>query len=436
MRKRLIALFAALSLGLVAACGNGDDGGGGSGGGGGDDGQLSGAGKTLELWVMEGTYPDTGTYFDDLKAAFKAETGADLAIQLVPWDEAHNKFTAAAAGDTLPDVSEIGTTWVPEFADAAIIADLTEWIAADGLADDLVEGLEAAGTYDGQLYGMPWYAGIRALFYRADVFDQHGLEVPTSWDGLLDVALKLKDLEPDMIPYPVPGGSEYSFYPYLWGAGGEIAVPDGDGWTSAINSPEAVEGITFFTELATEHGLSVAAADTWTEADSLQSFQDGQAAMIVNGAWTVGTLLDADEEWDGRFGVMPMPGKTGGVSPSFMGGSLVSVIEGSSEPDLSWELVKLMTTGEYADRWSEETGFFPGQQSLLDAYAQNDDPYVAPFATQLSEGAKLLPITEKWGAVQAEQVVQQMLLAILTGSKDVQSAADDAAAAMDKIFNE
>jgi N,N'-diacetylchitobiose transport system substrate-binding protein len=435
MRRRLIALSVALSLGLLGACSSDDGGGGGNGGS--DDGGLSGEGKSLEVWVMEGTYPDTGTYFDDLKAAFKTQTGADLTVQLVPWDEAHDKFTTAAAGDTLPDVSEIGTTWVPEFAEAAIVADMTDWLTEDGLTGDLVEGLEQAGTRDGQLYGMPWYAGIRALFYRADIFEKHELEVPTNWDELLKTAQALKELEPDMIPYPVPGGSEFSFYPYLWGAGGEIAVQDGDTWTSAINSPEAVEGITFFTELATEHKLSVAAADTWNEGDSLQSFQDGDAAMIVNGGWTVGTLLnDESQEWEGRFGVMPMPGKDGGISPSFMGGSLVSVIEGTDEPDLSWELVKLMTTGEFADRWAEDTGFFPGQQTLLDEYATSDDPYVAPFATQLSEGAKLVPITEKWGAVQAEQVVQQMLLSILTGDKDVQTAADDAAAAMDGIFNE
>ena len=94
------------------------------------------------------------------------------------------------------------------------------------------------------------------------------------------------------------------------------------------------------------------------------------------------------------------------------------------------------TTGEFADRWAEDTGFFPGQQTLLDTYADSDDPYVAPFATQLSDGAKLVPVTEKWGAVQAEQIIQQMLLSILTGDKDVQTAADDAAAAMDGIFHE
>ncbi|MDB1088601.1 sugar ABC transporter substrate-binding protein [Streptomyces sp. ACA25] len=418
---------AALTLGLLAACGGGGD----DGGGGGDA-----SGKSLEVWIMEGTYPDTGTYFEDLEAAFTEQTGATLNIQLVPWTEAHEKFTTAAAGDTLPDVSEIGTTWVPEFAEAAILADLTDRIAEDGLDDDLVEGLQQAGTVEDRLYGMPWYAGIRALFYRADVFEEHGLEVPETWDELREVALRLKELEPDMIPYPVPGGSEYSLYPFIWGAGGEVAVPEGDGWAAAINSPEAVEGITYLTELATEHGLSVAAADTWNEADALQSFQDGDAAMIINGAWTVGTLLDADGDWDGKFGVMPVPGPSGGVSPSFMGGSLAGVIEGTDEPDLSWELVKLMTTGDFADRWSTETGFFPGQQTLLETYTERDDPYIAPFAEQMAEGGKLLPITDRFGTVQAEEIPQQMMLSILTGSKDVQTAADDAAAAMDRIFQD
>lgn len=421
MTRRLLALTAALALAPLAACG-----------GSGDD---TGT-PTLDVWIMEGTHPDTGRYLHDLEAAFTDATGARLDIQLVPWTEAQEKFTTAAAGDTLPDVSEIGTTWVPDFADSAILADLTDRATADGLGDDLVPALEQAGTIDGHLYGLPWYAGIRALIYRADIFAEHHLQPPTTWDELLTAAQTISENEPGMIPYPVTGGSEFALYPYIWGAGGEIAVQDGDTWQSAINTPEAVEGITFLTSLATEHDLSVAAADTWDEADALQSFQDGDAAMIIGGGWTVGTLLDADPTSHGTFAATPIPAPDGGIAPSFMGGSLVSVIEGTDQPDLAWQLATLMTTGDFADRWATETGFFPGQQTLLDAYTRSDDPHVAPFATQLDQGARLLPVTEKFADIQAEQIIPRMLLSILSGKQTVQDAADDAADAMNTIFTE
>ncbi|NJP69193.1 extracellular solute-binding protein [Streptomyces spiramenti] len=422
MGRRLGLGAAAVALALpVAGCG----------GAGGDP-----ADTTLRLWVMEGTSPEAGPWFEELRAVFRERTGAGLEYQLVPWDQAHDKLTTAAAGDALPDVSEIGTTWVPEFAAAAIVADVTEEVAATGLDGDLLAGVREAGTLDGRLHGMPWYAGVRALYYRADVFAEHGLEPPATWDELVAVGKELREQEPEMIPYPVPGASEHSFYPYLWGAGGEVAVVESGGWRSALNSPEAIEGIGWFTGLATEHGLSVAAADTWTEADTLQSFRDGRAAMVLNGSWAVGNLLREDASWADRLGVVPVPGQEGGISPSFAGGSLVSVIEGTDHPELAWSLVELMTTGEFADRWTRDSGFFPARQSLLAGYAASDDPHVAPFARQLADAGKHLPVSERFGEVQAEQVVQRMLLSVLSGDRDVEAAAAEATEAMDRILRD
>ena len=114
---------------------------------------------------------------------------------------------------------------------------------------------------------MPWYAGVRSIVYRTDVFEKAGVTPPTSWDELVAAGEKLEDANPDMITFPVPGDSEYGVYPFVWGAGGEIAEQEGDSWASTIDSPEAQEGITFYTDLAKEHGFSSPAATTWDEAD-------------------------------------------------------------------------------------------------------------------------------------------------------------------------
>ncbi|KAB8168734.1 extracellular solute-binding protein [Streptomyces sp. 3MP-14] len=417
-RRRLVAAVAVLTLGAATACG-GDEG---------------GEPDALQLWIMEGTNPDSGPYVEALQAEFEERTGVALDVQFIQWADAHDRITTAMAGGELPDVAEIGTTWAPEFGAAGALADLAPRIEEDGLADDLVPGLYDAGTVDGATYGMPWYAGVRSLIYRADVFAEHNLEPPTTWDELRDVGLALRELEPDMIPFPVSGGGEYGLDPFIWGAGGDVAEPDGEGgWRSTVNEPEAIEGIEFYTSLATEHGLSVAAAETWLETDQLESFQNGEAAMVINGNWTITTLLEADPTWADRIGVVPIPGRDGGFSPSFVGGSLLGDFN-SSEPDLAWELITLMSTGEFAASWAEQSGYFPGQQSLLEEVQAQDDPLVAPFAQQMLEAGANLPVTEKYGAIQGEQVLPRMLQAILSGEATVREAADEAAAAMDETF--
>jgi N,N'-diacetylchitobiose transport system substrate-binding protein len=409
-----------LSLGLLTACG--DD------GGSGDD-------QTLDVWIMEGTNPNAQSYFDDLEAAFRDRTGAELNIEFIQWAEAHDRITTAMAGNELPDVAEIGSTWAAEFGAAGALTDLSENIEADGLGDDLVPALEEAATLDGAMYGMPWYAGTRSLMYRADIFEEHGLEPPTTWDELREVALQLKDLEPEMIPFPVMGGGEYAVDAFIWGAGGEIAEQNAEGeWHSTINEPAAVEGIEFYTSLATEDDLSVAAANTWDEVAQLESFQNGESAMVINGNWTVATLLEADPTWEDKLGVVPIPGQESGYSPSFVGGSLLGDFS-SDEPELAWQLIRMMSTGSFARQWADESGYFPGQQSELEAVQQEDDPLVTPFATQMGEAGASVPVTDKYGVIQGEEIILQMLQSILSGDKSVQEAADDAASAMDETFD-
>ncbi|MDT0265050.1 extracellular solute-binding protein [Streptomyces sp. DSM 44915] len=417
-RRRLAAGAATLALGAATACGGGP----------------AGEPDALRLWIMAGTNPDSEPYLDALKAEFEDRTGVGLDVQLIQWADAHDRITTAMAGGELPDVAEIGTTWAAEFGAAGALTDLAPRITEDGLDADLLPALHEAGTLDGATYGMPWYAGVRALIYRADILAEHQLAPPTTWDELRDVGLALRELEPELIPFPVPGGAEHGLAPFIWGAGGEIAEPTGDGgWRATVAAPAAVEGIAFYTSLATEHGLSVAAAETWRETDQLTSFQNGESVMVINGNWTVSTLLAADPSWADRIGVVPIPGQHGGLAPSFVGGSLLGDFN-SPHPDLVWTLITLMTSGDFASRWAEQTGYFPAQRSLVAELRARDEPLVAPFAEQLLSAGASLPVTDRYGVIQGEQILPRMLQSILSGERSVQEAAETAAAEMDETF--
>jgi len=210
-----------------------------------------------------------------------------------------------------------------------------------GLSDGLVKGLQEAGTVDGALYGMPWYAGVRSIVYRTDVFAEAGVTPPTTWDELVAAGVKIKAAQPDLIPFPIAGDNEYGVYPFVWGAGGQIATQNGGAWTSAIDSPQARQGLQFYSDLARVHGLSTPAAATWKETELRDAFTKNQAAMIISGSWTPTAILEAAPELQGKIGAFPIPGPTGGLAPSFLGGSLLSVFEGSDDQDLAWQLVQL-----------------------------------------------------------------------------------------------
>lgn len=431
--KAASAFLAAVAL-TAASCGGGDGGGDDLGGDGDDTNASSYEGETLNVWIMEGTNPDAEPFFDAVAEDFKAKTGATLDVQFVPWTAAHDKFVTAIAGGTGPDVAEVGTTWTPEFADAGALVDLTEPVESSEVSGELVDGLVSAGTVDGALYGMPWYAGVRSVIYRADVFEDLGLEPPTTWEEWVEVGTAIRDAKPDMVAMPVIGESSYGLYPFIWGAGGEIATESDGTWTSQLDSPEAVAGIEFYTGLATEHDLSTPAATTWDELELRDNFIKGDVAMMLSGSWTPKAIIAENPDLKGKLGAFTIPGPDGGYSPSFVGGSHLGIFESSDNKDLAWEFIELMSSEEYATKWAEETTFFPGLEPLLADLQEQSDPLVAPFATQMVEAGKSVPVTPQWGQVEAKVTIPAMLQSILSGKKSVEEATADAAEEMNEVL--
>ena len=401
----------------------------------GADAGTNASGQTLNVWIMQGTNPDATAFFDDVSKAFTEKTGAKLNVEFVQWADAHDRFVTSIAGGTTPDVAETGSTWTAEFADAGALEPLTSYVDDAKLGDDLNAGLKDSGTYDGDLYGMPWYAGVRALVYRADVFSELGLEAPKTWDDIITAGNAIKAAKPDMIPFAVPGNAEMSAYPWVWGSGGEVATKDGDAWTSGLDSTDAQAGIGFYTGLQTEHGFSSVGATTWKETDVLDNFMQGKVAMAIQGSWTPATIKAKAPDLEGKIAAATIPGKDGGIAKSVIGGSHLSMFSTAKNKDLAWQFIQMMTTGEYAQKWAAQSGYFSGLNSLVADTMKSDDPLVAPFAKQFVDGGAALPVTPKFGAVQAKKTTTAMLQAILSGQKSVEQATSDAATEMTDVLN-
>lgn len=392
-------------------------------------------GKEITLWIMEGTNAKSDEYVKAIQEEFKKKTGANLKVEVQPWDGAHDKFVTAMSGGTGPDVAEVGATWTPEFAFAGGLDDLSEDVKSSGLESDLVETLKEAGTLDGKLYGVPWYVGLRAILANKEILESAGVNSqPQSWDDLLSMVEEIKKKDPKIIPFPVAGAAQLSFVPFVWGAGGTLAKGEGDNWKSTLNEPPAVEGLTYYTDLALKHGASTEAASTWKETDSLAQFEQGKVAMFITGSWVPATVKDSNPELYGKLTAFTIPAKDSAIAGSAVGGSHLCRFAESEEPELAFELIKIMTTGDFATRWSQETGFFPATQKALDEYSSKADELTKVFITQMNEGGEVIPVTPKWGQIEGKKTIVNMLSNVLAGGQKPQAAADAAANEMDQIF--
>jgi len=157
--------------------------------------------------------------------------------------------------------------------------------------------------------------------------------------------------------------------------------------------------------------------------------------MAVMGSWTPGAIVDANADMEGKFAAVPIPGQDGGIAPSVLGGSHLSMFETAEDKDLAFAFIEMMTTGEFAQQWGEQSGYFPGQVSLLDETLKSTDPLVAPFAEQFVDGGASVPAAPTYGAVQAKLTTSTMMQSILSGDADVATASKAAAEEMTSILN-
>ena len=139
-------------------------------------------GTTIKFW----TIGREGEVVNQLLPEFeRAHPGVHVEVQQIPLTAAHEKLLTAFAGDALPDMAQLGNTWIPEFAALDALEPLQAQADASHVvhADDYFPGIWDTNIIDGRLFGVPWYVDTRLLFYRSDLLAEAGFTAPPrDWD--------------------------------------------------------------------------------------------------------------------------------------------------------------------------------------------------------------------------------------------------------------
>jgi multiple sugar transport system substrate-binding protein len=352
-------------------------------------------------------------------------------LQQLPWTAAHEKLLTAFAGDALPDICQLGNTWIPEFAALDALDPLDQRVAASAAIEkaDYFPGIWDTNVIEGALLGVPWYVDTRLLFYRKDLLAEAGFaEAPKDWSSWHEAMRAIKRKAGDKgyaILLPLD-----EFEPLL-----QLAIQQDDpllrddGTRGNFESAGFREAFDFYTSMFREE-LAPRMSDTqisnvWNE------FANGLFAFYITGPWNIGEFkrrLPAElaDQWM----TAPLPGRNGrggGVA----GGTSLVLFRDSPNKEAAWLLLEYLSEPDVQRRFHALTGDLPPRRSVWEDPVLAGDPYARAFREQL-ENARATPKVAEWERIANE--MQRAAERVVRGGADADATLRALDAEVDKIL--
>jgi multiple sugar transport system substrate-binding protein len=342
-----------------------------------------------------------GEVLEELLRPFsQAHPEMNLKIERLPWTGAHAKLLTAVAGESTPDICQLGNTWVPE------LVALKALMPVDGLVSesatvtrtDYFEGIWATTQMRGVTYAVPWYVDTRLLFYRKDILKRAGFDHPpkdwAEWDQQL---VAIKRLNPKNYSIFLPLNE---FEPMV-ALGLQQATPfiDEAHANAQFNSTGFRNSMQFYMSLF-ERDLASKMTDqqisnVWTE------FGRGFFAFYISGPWNITEFKKRlPKEVQDQWSTAPLPGPHG-AGESIAGGASLAIFKNSAHAKEAWAVVEYLSQPAVQERFHELTGDLPPRRSTWLRPAIANDPYAVAFRTQL-ERVKPTPRVPEWEQIATE----------------------------------
>ena len=382
--------------------------------------------KSITVWLMPDA-KDFGTALADATAAFnRTYPNVKVNVEFQTWADHLKKLDAALVAKKGPDVVEFGNTEVMKYSAAGALTDLSGFKARFGNSSTWLNALTQAGTYEGKLYAVPYYAGARAIMYRPSLFKAQGISVPKSYAEFLAAGKKLMDAygtDKDFSAVYLPGKYWYAAMSFVYDEGGAIATKSGGKWVGSLTSDAAIRGLNRFKEVSD----SLSRADkSGTEAAQWDVFNGGKVAMSYSNGWESCCIAKVGTDW----AFFPMPSvKAGKASPAFLGGSNLAVPSYAPNAALGAAWIREFTSSAQMTTIAK-SGAIPNNTKMLSLISGAAAPVAAA-----AKNSWFIPGAIKWVDVENANTLQTMLSDIATGKKTVAKAAADASDEITKLLN-
>jgi multiple sugar transport system substrate-binding protein len=295
----------------------------------------------LTFWAMgaegeqiEKLLPEFEEKYPDIK----------VSVQSIPWSLAHEKLLTAFAGNSNPDVCQLGNTWIPEFQAIDALLELDSLVSRSNTVEkeSYFQGVWDTNVLGKRIWGIPWYVDTKLLFYRTDILDEVGYrQPPRTWKEWLEASHKIKNLAHRK--YAVFFSLLFNdfFIPLILVINNDGKFLKENDCYGAFDDPATLEAFRYYLSFF-EQGL---ATRSMTEFPNIyQGFAEGNFSMTVTGPWNVGAIRRRTPELSGKWSTAVMPVKKNGLS--LAGGASLVIFKNSKHPEAAWKWIEFLSQPE------------------------------------------------------------------------------------------
>ncbi|ABG03639.1 extracellular solute-binding protein, family 1 [Rubrobacter xylanophilus DSM 9941] len=287
---------------------------------------------------------DTGQYFNQLRTEFQA-------------------------GASEIDVISGDVIWPAQFAANGWIEELSGRFPESERSRFLNAPVEA-NTWEGGVYGVPWFTDAGMLYYRKDLLQKSGFpEAPKTWGELKEMALETKREQGVEYGFVFQGaeyeGGVVDGLEYIWTHGG--GVLDERSEKVVVDSPEAAAGLATERSMI-EDGVAPISVVNYKEQETHQTFIRGASVFARNWPYMYGLIADPEQSNvdPAQVGVAPLPHAPGERSFSGLGGWNLFINAASQKKDAAWTLIEYLAAPEQQKQRALEGGYLPTLRELYE----------------------------------------------------------------------
>jgi multiple sugar transport system substrate-binding protein len=384
--------------------------------------------------VVNMLWTDTSNARQPLIADFTKATGIKVNQVQVQYNELLDKINTTVQGGGDIDVIEMDTIWTAQFASAGWVEDLSDRITADQ-KNDIPQSSLSAVTYQGKLYGMPWFNSAKHLFYNSKLLQDAGFSQPPA---TLDEFVK----QAQATTKPGQWGSVWAWKQAEglicdWVAlmytkkGAQILDDNGK---AVFNTQGGTEALQWMVDLLYKYKVADPASLEYTESDVQKEFRTGTVALTYN--WE-GDLPDDNDPSKSKAApnvkVGLLPGSADVRSSSVNGSEGWAILKQAKHKDAAWKLLTYMAS----PAWQKKSALIAGDYPILSSLYSDPDlqKQVQDFPIYGEQFKYLAVRPQVPGYAQKSDIIQKHLHEALLGKVSPKEAMDAAAAEVNAANN-
>ena len=278
------------------------------------------------------------------------------------YETLNQSIIAGGASQTLPTMSQLTPGDVPNLAHDGLLLPLDDLLVfEDGFTqeqlDDIYDGFLSSSVYEDEMYAVPFSKSTRVMYYNQDLLDEYDVEVPTTWEEVIELGEMMVDAGDDAVAMGLENAYEMEFETMARQNGSTFISDD---LKTDIDSPESVEALEFITNMIDQGYARTAGEDGYFSGP----FGRGESALYIGSSAGTPHVEPVAEENNVNWSTAELPTYNNEKLTLFAGNDLgIFASASEEETEAAVAFMAFLLQPESTAQWAINTGYVPVTES-------------------------------------------------------------------------